>query len=156
MNSKSLTPATEFASRDVRIRVGSAPLGGELRVPAGARGIVLFAHGSGGSIGGGILDERNTFIVIFRDRVEAGRQLAKRLMTYADRPDVLILALPRGGVPVGYEIARALNAPLDEFVAVMTPAEFDGVGQWYRDFSQTTDDEVCELLERASQFPTRN
>ncbi len=49
----------------------------------------------------------------FRDRTEAGRLLATRLMEYANRPDVLVLALPRGGVPVAYEIAQALNVPLD-------------------------------------------
>jgi predicted phosphoribosyltransferase len=212
----------------------------------------------------------------FRNRVEAGQQLAKRLARYANRSDVLVLALPRGGVPVGYEVAQALNAPLDvfvvrklgvpgheelamgaiasggvrvlngsvveglnipddlidaiaareldelerrerayrddrpapdvqgrtvilvddgiatgstmkaavealrqleasqivvatptaalstvremrrdvdELVAVMTPADFAGVGQWYEDFSQTTDEEVRDLLERASEFP---
>ena len=52
----------------------------------------------------------------FRDRSEAGRLLASRLAEYAHRPDVLVLALPRGGVPVGYEVARALDAPLDVFV----------------------------------------
>jgi putative phosphoribosyl transferase len=52
----------------------------------------------------------------FQNRLDAGRQLAGRLEHYANRPDVLILALPRGGVPVGYEIARALGAPLDVFV----------------------------------------
>jgi predicted phosphoribosyltransferase len=212
----------------------------------------------------------------FRNRVEAGQQLAKRLAKYANRPDVLVLALPRGGVPVGYEVAQALNAPLDVFVvrklgvpgheelamgaiatggvrvlnrevveglsisdevidavasrelhelerrerayrddrpapgvqgrtvilvddgiatgstmkaaiealhqleasrivvavptaalstvremrrgvddlvAVMTPADFSGVGQWYEDFSQTTDEEVRDLLERAGRLP---
>jgi len=49
----------------------------------------------------------------FRDRSEAGRLLAMRLMAYAGREDVLVLALPRGGVPVAYEVARALKAPLD-------------------------------------------
>ena len=49
----------------------------------------------------------------FRDRHEAGRQLATALRAYAGRPDVLVLALPRGGVPVGYEVALALDAPLD-------------------------------------------
>ena len=54
--------------------------------------------------------------MLFRDRTEAGRLLADRLGAYADRPDVLVLALPRGGVPVGYEVARALHAPLDVFL----------------------------------------
>ncbi len=54
--------------------------------------------------------------MLFQDRTAAGRQLAARLSAYADRPDVLVLALPRGGVPVGYEVARQLNAPLDVFV----------------------------------------
>jgi putative phosphoribosyl transferase len=53
---------------------------------------------------------------VFRDRSEAGRQLAVRLAQYAERPDVLVLALPRGGVPVGYEVARALHVPLDVFI----------------------------------------
>ncbi len=52
----------------------------------------------------------------FRDRSEAGRLLAAKLTAYANRPDVLVLALPRGGVPVAYEVARALDAPLDVFL----------------------------------------
>jgi predicted phosphoribosyltransferase len=52
----------------------------------------------------------------FRDRREAGRLLAEKLVEYADRPDVIVLALPRGGVPIAYEVARALNAPLDVFL----------------------------------------
>jgi predicted phosphoribosyltransferase len=52
----------------------------------------------------------------FRDRTEAGRLLAERLRDYAGRDDVIVLALPRGGVPVGYEVAKALGAPLDVFV----------------------------------------
>ena len=53
---------------------------------------------------------------VYRDRRDAGKRLAKLLGAYAQRPDVLVLALPRGGVPVGYEVARALNAPLDVFI----------------------------------------
>ena len=211
----------------------------------------------------------------FVNRIDAGRQLAEKLAQYANRSDVLVLALPRGGVVVGYEVARFLNVPLDvfvvrklgvpgreelamgaiasgglralngnvvetlqipeevldavaakerrelerrerayrgdrptpdlqghtiilvddgiatgstmraavealrqlepsrlvvatptaalstvrnlrqdvdELVAVMTPADFGGVGEWYKDFSQTTDDEVRELLERSAQW----
>jgi len=53
---------------------------------------------------------------LFRDRRDAGRCLACLLDGYRDRPDVVVVALPRGGVPVGYEVAAALGAPLDVFV----------------------------------------
>ena len=52
----------------------------------------------------------------FKDRSEAGRLLAGALDHYRDRPDALVLALPRGGVPVGYEIAKTLHLPLDVFI----------------------------------------
>jgi predicted phosphoribosyltransferase len=52
----------------------------------------------------------------YRDRRDAGVELAARLSAFRDRVDVVVLALPRGGVPVGYEVARAINAPLDVFV----------------------------------------
>ncbi len=52
----------------------------------------------------------------FRDRTEAGLELASRLQTYSHRPGVLVLGLPRGGVPVAFEVARSLKAPLDVFV----------------------------------------
>jgi putative phosphoribosyl transferase len=212
--------------------------------------------------------------VRFEDRREAGRLLAEKLSKYAHRPDVIVLGLPRGGVPVAFEVAKALDAPLDvflvrklgvpaqpelamgaiasggvlvlnedvvsylaipdaelqrvaareqlelerrerlyrgdkpvcvpsgrtvivvddglatgssmraaigaikqlrparlvvavpvapaatylefksevdEIVAYAVPADFDGVGRWYSDFSQTTDEEVCELLSRSNQ-----
>src|SRR5207249_373152 len=52
----------------------------------------------------------------FHDRADAGRHLAAHLAGYANRDDVIVLALPRGGVPVAFEVARALNAPLDLFL----------------------------------------
>jgi putative phosphoribosyl transferase len=52
----------------------------------------------------------------FRDRAEAGRLLAEKLKRFQDSDDVIVLALPRGGVPVGFEIANALNVPLDVFL----------------------------------------
>ena len=156
----------------------------------------------------------------FRNRAEAGQQLAWKLTHYADRHDVLLLALPRGGVPVAYEVAQVIHAPLDifvvrerdnlprpevegriviliddgiatgstkraavqalrqlragrivvaspvaalctvrqlrpavdEIVAVITPASLTGVGQWYADFTPTTDDEVRRLLEDARRL----
>jgi putative phosphoribosyl transferase len=52
----------------------------------------------------------------FPDRAAAGRVLAEKLITYAGRDDVIVLGLPRGGVPVAYEVARALRVPLDVFI----------------------------------------
>ncbi|MSP34035.1 MAG: phosphoribosyltransferase [Rickettsiales bacterium] len=52
----------------------------------------------------------------FRDRKEAGQQLAKKLQHHSNRNDMIVLALPRGGVPVAYEIAKELNYPLDIFL----------------------------------------
>ena len=120
----------------------------------------------------------------FRDRREAGRRLAERLSGLrASSP--LVLGLPRGGVPVAFEIATALGVLLDiflvrklgvpsqpelamgaiasggvrvlndEVVCARTPALFSAVGLWYRDFSQTTDDEVRELLERSRAFAAK-
>lgn len=54
--------------------------------------------------------------IVFHDRTDAGQRLAQRLDQYKNKPDTLVLALPRGGVPVGYEVAQALQLPLDIFV----------------------------------------
>lgn len=217
--------------------------------------------------------------MIYRNRAEAGKHLATKLATYANRDDVMVLALPRGGVPVAFEVAKELGAPLDvflvrklgvpgheelamgaiasggvrvlnddvvdyleisddvidaftaieleelerrervyrgdrpepevrgktviliddglatgstmraavmalrqlnparivvavpvsapetcdeyrmgvdEIICAVTPEPFYGVGQWYRDFSQTTDDEVSELLERSKSQQTED
>jgi len=93
----------------------------------------------------------------FRDRRDAGRRLAHDLRRYAHRPDLIVVALPRGGVPIGFEVAHALGAPLDVFVVRTLGLPWHDklamgaivVGLWYADFSQTTDEEVHDLLERA-------
>jgi predicted phosphoribosyltransferase len=54
--------------------------------------------------------------MVFQDRRDAGKHLAEKLRAYTDEPDVLVLALPRGGVPVAFEVARRLRAPLDLFL----------------------------------------
>jgi predicted phosphoribosyltransferase len=54
--------------------------------------------------------------MLFQDRFEAGRILASRLRQFAQRNDVIVLGLPRGGIPVAFEVARVLNTPLDVFL----------------------------------------
>src|SRR5439155_1155209 len=105
--------------------------------------------------------------MLFRDRREAGEQLSAALRIYQDRRPH-ILAIPRGGVVVGYEVAVALRAPLDvviprklrapgdgvhrlhaeadDVVCLHRPPVFYAVGQFYENFAQTTDDEVIALL----------
>ncbi len=75
---------------------------------------------------------------MYRDRREAGRELAKHLDAYRDK-DALVLALPRGGVEVGYEMAEDVVCP-------MTPSPFRAIGVWYGNFEQTSDERVIELL----------
>jgi putative phosphoribosyl transferase len=55
-------------------------------------------------------------MTLYPDRLQAGRELAKSLIDYADREDAVVLALPRGGVPVAFEVAKALRLPLDVFL----------------------------------------
>jgi predicted phosphoribosyltransferase len=61
----------------------------------------------------------------------------------------VVVAVPTAALST----VRAMRPQVDELVAVMTPADFFGVGQWYGDFSQTTDEEVRALLEKASRLP---
>ncbi len=55
-------------------------------------------------------------MALFKDRLDAGRKLAKKLSKYANRSDILVLGLPRGGVPVAFEVAKELNVKMDVFV----------------------------------------
>src|SRR4029078_6652443 len=63
----------------------------------------------------GVLPE-GSMPVPFRNRADAGQQLASHLTQYQDRSDVIVLGVPRGGIPVAAEVAAALNAPLDAFL----------------------------------------
>ena len=65
---------------------------------------------------GGVAASAASSCMQFRDRSDAGRQLADQLTEYAHRSDVIVIALPRGGVPVGFAVARKLDAPLDVFL----------------------------------------
>lgn len=111
--------------------------------------------------------------MIFSDRHDAGRQLAERLETM-DLPDAVVLALPRGGVPVAYEVARALQAPLDVLIArkigvpwqpelgvgaiaedgepVFDPSILDAVGLRAADLTDTVARERDELVRRITHY----
>src|SRR5262245_1834077 len=84
---------------------------------------MLLASYLKGALSGGCNRRRKTEVDFkrkaerpFANRADAGRQLATKLMAYAKSPNLLVLALPRGGVPIAYQIARALQAPLDIFL----------------------------------------
>src|SRR5258708_2553077 len=88
--------------------------------------------------------------MLFRDRTEAGQLLAAQLRAYAHRPDVLVLGLPRGGVPVAYEVAQALHAPLDVFVVrkLGLPGQEElAVGAIASGGARVLNDEVVRALE---------
>jgi len=98
----------------------------------------------------------------FANRREAGKQLGEKLRNFAGRGDVLVLALPRGGVPVAYEVAFALNAPLDVFVVrklgvpgqeelAMGAIASSGVRVLNADVTAYVDQEVIEVVTRREQ-----
>lgn len=71
----------------------------------------------GAAQGRGILDGEDTDLIpLFRNRGEAGKVLAAQVVKAVDHPDTVVLALPRGGVPVAFEVAQALKAPMDVYV----------------------------------------
>ncbi len=85
----------------------------------------------------------------FRDRVQAGQFLSRKLKVYADRTDVIVLALPRGGVPVALEVARLLHAPLDVFLVrkLGTPGQEElAMGAIASGGIRVLNDEVVESL----------
>jgi predicted phosphoribosyltransferase len=86
---------------------------------------------------------------IIKDRAEAGKRLAEALTDYADRADAVVLALPRGGVPVGYEIAKRLHLPLDVYVVrkLGVPGHVElAMGALANDGTCVIDEEMIESL----------
>jgi len=91
---------------------------------------------------------------VFQDRSEAGRQLAAQLEKYAGRDDVIVLGLPRGGVPVAYQIARHLHVPLDVFIVrkIGVPGfEELAIGAIASGGVRVLNDEVVRMLPNAQQ-----
>ena len=85
----------------------------------------------------------------FRHREQAGGALAERLTSYANRPDVIVLAMPRGGLPVAVEVAAALRAPLDVFVVrkLGTPGQPElAMGAIASGGVRVLNDDVVQLL----------
>ena len=92
-------------------------------------------------------DLRGRTVILVDDGIATGstmRAAIKALKTAAGR---LVVAVPT----VAFETAAELRPEVDELVTLMTPTNFYAVGQWYEDFSQTTDSEVIDLLERANR-----
>ena len=93
----------------------------------------------------------------FRDREDAGRQLAEWLLRYRDE-DPIVLALPRGGVPVGYEVGRALKAPLDVFVARKLGAPHQpelGIGAVAQDGARVLNERIVQEIGVSEEYIER-
>jgi len=112
--------------------------------------------------------------MIFADRTEAGRLLARHLNSYADREDVIVLGVPRGGIPVAFEVATALRVPFDIFVLrklgvpgheelafgaiasggvrILDRSTIGALGLTIRDIARVTKDEQRELERREHAY----
>ena len=130
-------PVSELA----RIPVGRVVLRGHLEIPRDAKGPVLFAHGSGSSRN----SPRNQFVASVLRGTGSGALLFDLLTQDEEREEAFTAPT----------IARAtydqIGYAVDDVVAVIVPKVFYGVGKWFEDFSQTTDEEVRELLAQADQ-----
>ena len=94
---------------------------------------------------------------LFRDRKDAGRRLAERLARYRGE-DSVVLALPRGGVPVGYEVARALKVPLDVFIVRKLGAPNQpelGIGAVAQDGSRVLNERIVEEIGVSEEYIER-
>lgn len=93
--------------------------------------------------------------IMFRNRSEAGRKLAEKLSLYKGQGDVVVLALPRGGVPVGYEIATYLGVPMDVLVArkLGAPGQPElGIGAIAPGGIRVLDDRLIRLLGVSKEY----
>jgi len=93
----------------------------------------------------------------FRDREDAGRQLAERIVQYRAE-DPMVLALPRGGVPVGYEVARTLQAPLDIFIARKLGAPNQpelGIGAVAQDGTRVVNERIVRKIDVSEDYVER-
>ena len=90
---------------------------------------------------------RGRTVIVVDDGIATGATLRAAIEALRQlRPARLIVATPTAA----WAVAEELRAEVDEFCALITPENFNGVGEWYADFLQITDDEVCDLLERAN------
>jgi predicted phosphoribosyltransferase len=93
-------------------------------------------------------DVRGRTVVLVDDGIATGATMRAAIKAVRElKAERIVVATPTAAASTAEEI----RAEADEFVAVMTPADFAGVGQWYENFSQTSDDEVRELLQKASE-----
>jgi len=89
---------------------------------------------------------RGRTVLLIDDGVATGSTMRAAIRAlYLQQPDCIVVGVPTAAGST----CRELRREVDTFVALMTPEPFRGVGAWYEDFSQTTDEEVTELLERA-------
>jgi putative phosphoribosyl transferase len=93
----------------------------------------------------------------FVDRREAGRPLAARLSAYANRPDVIVFGVPRGGIPVAASRVDRRVAEREKIavdcMCVMTPDPFYRIGVWYEDSVPVSDASVLVLIDGAARQP---
>jgi predicted phosphoribosyltransferase len=98
-----------------------------------------------------MMDVRNQTTILVDDGLATGSSMRVAALALRKRePSHIVIAVPVAAPSV----CEQLEAEADEVICAATPEPFFGVGQWYRDFQQTTDEEVRELLRRASQFST--
>ncbi len=93
--------------------------------------------------------------MIFNDRFDAAKELSTKLLQYKNRDDVIVVALPRGGVPIGYIIAKELNLPLDIFFVKKIPSPFNkevAIGAVSENGSIFLNEEIIKVLNISKDY----